>query len=163
MKYKNILLTGGSGNLGAAILESGYFPEILSPSHKELDLCDSGSITNFFKGKSFDVIIHCAALTSMKECEQNPEKAINVNTTGTSNLVNEVLKKQISQGNKIRFIHISTDAVYKRADGNYSEGSSTIPGSVYGWTKLGAECIVNILSNSCIVRTSFFNPKKTEF
>lgn len=163
MKYKHILLTGGSGKLGAAILESGKFPEILSPSHKKLDLCDVASIINFFDERSIDAVIHCAALTSMAECEENPEKAINTNLVGTCNLVNEVLKKEKNQGNRIRFIHISTDAVYERSNGNYSESSPAIPNSVYGWTKLGAECVVSTLSNYCIIRTSFFDPKKIKF
>jgi dTDP-4-dehydrorhamnose reductase len=163
MEYKNILLTGGSGKLGTAILESKIFPELLSPSHEELDLCDVGSIRKFFNGRSLDAVIHCAALVSMKECEENPLKALNTNTTGTCNLVNEVLEKEKIQGNKIRLIHISTDAVYERSDGNYSETSSTTPNSIYGWTKLGAECAVNTLSNYCIIRTSFFDPKKLKF
>lgn len=163
MKHNNILLTGGSGNLGTAILECGNFPGILSPSHEELDLYNIDSIKNFINGKSFDAVIHCAAITSMPECEKNPSKAIRVNTIGTSNLVNEILTKEEEQRSTIRFIHISTDAVYARSDGNYSENSLAIPNSVYGWSKLGAECSVNTLSNHCIIRTSFFNPKKLNF
>ncbi|MBI3623513.1 sugar nucleotide-binding protein [Candidatus Pacearchaeota archaeon] len=163
MKYKNTLLTGGSGKLGTAILVSGHFPEILSPPHEKLDLCNIDSIRNFLNEKPVDAVIHCAALTSMPECEKNPANAVNVNIIGTSNLVNEILKKEQDQGNKIRFIHISTDAVYEREDGNYSENSPTIPNSIYGWSKLGGECAVNALSNHCIIRTSFFDPKKLKF
>ena len=163
MEYKNILLTGGSGNLGTAILESRNFLGILSPSHEKFNLCDIDSIRNFLRGKSLDAVIHCAALTSMTECEKNPTNAINTNTIGTCNLVKEVLEKEGNQGNKIKFIHISTDAVYTRSEGNYSENSPTIPNSIYGRTKLGAECAVNTLSNYCIIRTSFFNPKKAKF
>lgn len=163
MEYKNILLTGGSGNLGTSILESGKFKDILSPSHEEIDLCDIDSIRNFLSGESLEAVIHCAAFTSMTDCEKNPEIAINVNTMGTSNLVSGILKKEYDQGNKIRFIHVSTDAVYSRSEGNYSESSSTIPNSIYGWTKLGAECAVNTLKNYCIIRTSFFNPEKLKF
>jgi len=34
MKYKKILLTGGSGTLGKAILKSGIFQNIISPTKK---------------------------------------------------------------------------------------------------------------------------------
>ncbi|MEK6925723.1 MAG: sugar nucleotide-binding protein [Nanoarchaeota archaeon] len=163
MKYKNILLTGGSGNLGSAILSSERFQNLLTPNHYKLDICNKESISNFLKNNKFDAVIHCAALTSMVECERNPVNAINTNIIGACNLVNEVLKKEADQGNEIRFIYISTDGVYERAEGNYSENSPTIPDSVYGWTKLGAECAVNTLSNYCIIRTSFFDPKKIKF
>ncbi len=163
MKYKNIILTGGSGKLGKAILTSGILPGILSPTHRELDITGTTSLRNYFIGKSIDAVIHCAAFTSMPECEKYPEKAITTNVVGTTNLVNEVLKKQ-TQERDIRFLHLSTDAVYSRDNGNYSETSPTIPNSVYGWSKLGAECAVNALKkNYCILRTSFFDPLKLNF
>lgn len=159
MKYKKILLTGGSGTLGSAILKSELFQNILFPSHNELDISDKDSVSKFFQNNEIDALIHCAANTNMKECEESPNKAIEANIMGTSNLVEEVLKKD----KRIRFIHISTDGIYNRTEGNYSENSPTIPFDKYGWSKLGAECSVNSLSNFCIIRTSFFDPEKINF
>jgi len=158
MEYKKILLTGGSGKLGKAILKSGIFQNILTPTHNKLDISNRESISKFFQENKINAVIHCAANTNLKECEENPSKAIETNIIGTSNLVNAVLKKE--KENNIRFIQISTDGVYNRTEGNYSENSPTIPFDKYGWTKIGAECSVNLLSNFCIVRTSFFDPKK---
>ena len=159
MKYKKILLTGGSGTLGKAILKSRIFQNVLSPTHEELDLCNKDSIRNFFQNNEVDAVVHCAANINMQEHEENLIRSIETNIAGTSNLVNEILKKD----KRIRFIHVSTDGVYNRTKGNYSEISPTIPFDKYGWTKLGAECSVNLLPNFCIIRTSFFEPEKINF
>ncbi|MCH8003670.1 MAG: sugar nucleotide-binding protein [Nanoarchaeota archaeon] len=163
MKYKNILLTGGTGNLGKAIIKSGYFQNILSPNKKILDITKPETIEDFFNKNEIDAVIHCAALARLRECEENPVKSIETNIFGTSNLVNEVIKKDEKTKKKIRFIHISTDGVYEGIKGNYSEKDETIPCNKYGWTKLGAECVVNLLSNFCIIRTRFFDPNNIKF
>lgn len=163
MNYKNILLTGASGELGKAIASSGIFPSILAPSRQTLGITKPGTIAKFFDNNKFDAVIHCAAMARLKECEENPAKAIETNIIGTSNLVNEVINKEKESREKIRFIHISTDGVYPGIDGNYSEKDKTMPYNTYGWTKLGAECAVNALSNFCIIRTSFFDPENIKF
>lgn len=159
MMYKNILLTGGSGNLGTEIIKSNLFSSLLSPSRDVLDITNIETIKRVFDNNKFDAVIHCAAFARMKECEKNPEKAIKINVIGTSNLVNEI----INRNKNIRFIQISTDGVYPGTKGNYSEKDATFPYNKYCWTKLAAESSVNMLSNFCIIRTSFFNPKNIPF
>lgn len=163
MKQKNILLTGSSGKLGQAIVSSHYFPSLLTPSHKILDITKPGTIEKFFEKNNFDAVIHCAALARMSECELKPAKAIQTNIIGTSNIVIEVIKKEIKEKKKTRFVHISTDGVYPGTRGGYSENDETIPYNKYGWTKLGAEPAVRLLSNFCIIRASFFDPKDIRF
>ncbi|KAF0135182.1 MAG: ligand-binding protein RmlD family [Candidatus Saganbacteria bacterium] len=159
----NILLTGGSGKLGKAIIASGYFSSILSPSSATLDITKPKRIEKYLNENTIDAIIHCAALARMSECEKDPAKALHVNSIGTAYLVAEILKREIHKNNKIRFIYISTDGVYPGIRGNYSENDETIPYNKYGWTKLGGECAVNLLSNYCIIRTSFFDPSHIMF
>ena len=163
MKYKNILLTGASGELGKAIATSYIFPSLLAPSREILDITKPSTIKKLLYNNDFDAVIHCAAMARMKECEENPAKAIETNIIGTSNLVNAVINKEMELGKKIRFVHMSTDGVYPGIDGNYSEKDKTMPYNTYGWTKLGAECAVNALSNFCIIRTSFFDPENIKF
>lgn len=162
-KHKNILLTGASGQLGQAILKSGISHHFLAPAMSVFDITEPNSIERYFKEHEFDAIIHCAALARMAECEENPMKALKTNIIGTSNLVNALIVKEDKLRTKIRFLHISTDGVYPGTKGNYSEKDETIPYNKYGWTKLGAECAINLLSNFCIIRTSFFDPKKVRF
>jgi dTDP-4-dehydrorhamnose reductase len=163
MKIKKILLTGSSGKLGKAIANSGQFPPLLKPSRDMLDITNPKTIREYFSENDFDAVIHCAALARMKECQEDPEKAVQTNLIGTGNLVIEVLKKEKKLQEKIRFLHVSTDGVYPGIKGDYSENDAASPYNKYGWTKLGAECAVKLLSNYCRIRTAFFDPDNIRF
>ncbi len=162
-KYKKILLTGASGQLGQEILKAGASFHFLTPEMDVFDLTKPLLLENYFKQHEFDAVIHCAALARMSECQKDPSGAINANIVGTSNLVNALLDKENELKSKIRLIHISTDGVYPGIKGNYKEEDGAVPYNNYGWTKLGAECAVHLLSDFCIIRTSFFNPKNIRF
>ena len=163
MKYKHLLLTGGSGKLGQAIIASKYFSSPLAPPRKIFDITKPKTIEDFFNNNDIDAVIHCAAMARMKECEIDPIKAMQTNIIGTSNLVSEIMRQEKGLKKTIRFIHISTDGVYEGIKGNYSQRDATIPYNLYGWTKLGAEFAVRLLSDFCIIRTSFFDPKNIKF
>lgn len=65
---KTILLTWWSGFIGHNICES-YLSEkynIISPTHKELDLADTYSVDGFFVDKFFDIVLH----TAVKPCHR---------------------------------------------------------------------------------------------
>jgi dTDP-4-dehydrorhamnose reductase len=159
MRFNKILLTGASGTLGKEILKQNNNKIFLTPSRQELDITNKENIVNFFENNEFDAIIHCAAMARMDKCHENPGKAIETNTIGTANLVSAVLKKDKS----MRFLQMSSDGVYASVEGNYSEKDETIPYNIYGWSKLGAEFMVQKLKNYCIIRTNFFDPKKIKF
>ena len=91
MIKKSILLIGGSGNLGSKILNSNFFKKKYSPKKKELDLLNRNSISKTIKKKKFEIIINCAALARIKDCEKSPSQAIKINIYGKSNLVKEIL------------------------------------------------------------------------
>ena len=159
----NILLIGGSGNLGQKIINSKLFNKIFHPKKKSLDLLKSHQIYKFIKQKKIDIIINCASIARMKECEKNKSKAINNNILGTFNLVNSILKYKRNKRKNVLLIHISTDAVYPSIKGNYSEDSGLGPYNVYGWTKLSAEYLVKILKDHIIIRTRFYDKKKIKY
>lgn len=154
-----ILITGASGKLGQAIQESNFFSNLLTPELRHLDITDAYNVSDFFYRNDFNCIIHCAAQARVAVGEKDPIATLQTNIVGTANLVSAVL----ATNKDIRFIHISTDAVYQSKEGNYLEEGPTVPYNNYGWTKLGAECSVNLLSNFCIVRTSFFEPENIPF
>lgn len=163
MIYKKILLTGASGTLGREIISQNKDKDFLTPSRAELDITKKDNVREFLLKNEFDAVLHCAAMARMKECEENPEKAIETNVIGTSNLVIWTMEKEKKSGKNIRFVHMSTDGVYPGTKGNYKEEDATIPYNTYGWTKLGAECSVRLLKNHCIIRTNFFDPEDIKF
>ena len=156
---KKVLLIGGSGKLASSILKSKLFKNIIAPSKKQLYLLKKKSIKKLLK-KNFDVIINCAAIARMKECEVNPNLAINVNIYGVLNLVEEIFYYNNQNLKKIKLIHISTDGVYSPIKGNHSEKDIPKPYNIYGWTKLCSESLVKFLDDYIIIRTRFFDKKK---
>lgn len=161
-KNKKVLLIGGSGTLGSAIVNSGYFKNIVNPSKKKLNLLNKESIRKFLK-KNVDIIINCAAMARMSECEKKPQMAYKINVEGTNNLVDELINFNSKSKKEIKLIHISTDGVYESTKGNYSEKSNTNPYNFYGLTKLLSEQVVKKLKKYIIIRTRFFNKSKIRF
>jgi UDP-glucose 4-epimerase len=62
MSRRRILLTGGSGFIGATILASPMAREHdwLSPGHRELDLADSDQVDAYFRAQRINTVIHAA-------------------------------------------------------------------------------------------------------
>ena len=101
-----ILVTGGSGSLGSELQK--IFPDCLSPSSKDLDITNKENIKNYFQNHSIDIIIHTAAITSVRLCEENKKLAWNTNVQGTKNLVNYILKSN----SKIKFFSYINNITY---------------------------------------------------
>jgi dTDP-4-dehydrorhamnose reductase len=78
-----------------------------------------------------DLLIHCAALSRTKACEQDPEKARRINVEVTKHLA------RLSQD--IPFIFLSSGEVFDGRTGWYGETDEPNPINVYGRTKLEAE------------------------
>jgi len=104
-----------------------------------------------------DLIIHCAALTSIDDCEDAPDRAYRQNALASRNIA------ELAARTGAYLIHISTDAVFDGTRGNYSEADKPNPVSVYGKTKLQAEReVLSIRPSSCVVRTNIYGWNKTD-
>ena len=144
-----ILITGGTGSLGLQLKK--IFPESVSPTHKELDITNKQDIKNFFKENNIDIVIHTAAITKVRECENNKSLAWNVNVEGTKNNINEIISSELN----IYFVYISTASIFDGHSSMYTENSIPYPENFYALTKLLGEFEVQKLSNSLIIRTNF--------
>jgi dTDP-4-dehydrorhamnose reductase len=149
-----MLITGVTGILGSELKK--FFPDSITPTHKEFDICDLSSVKNIFNNYKIDLIIHTAALTSVRECEENKSKAMKLNVQGTHNLITE-LKNSNPQG---KFVYISTACVFDGHSEMYNEESIPYPENFYSLTKLLGEYIVSQFDNSLIIRTNFVGRKK---
>lgn len=143
----SIVLTGGSGLLGTELLKIN--PEMVAPSHSELDVNSYDSVIKFLLNNKPDIVIHAAAVIDNRILEKEPNKAISTNIIGTANVA------MACNALKIRLIYISTDYVYPGEHGNCKETDPLQPFNFYAWTKLGGECSVKSVKNHLIIRTSF--------
>ena len=69
-----ILITGANGFIGrnlATSLESEH--EVTKLTHQMVDLADREAVNEFFKGKSFDVVLHCAMVGGRRYITDGPE------------------------------------------------------------------------------------------
>jgi len=152
------LITGGSGALGTELKK--IYPNALAPTSDELDLKDREAVFNYFKKNSnIDVIIHAAALTGIRPCEENQSLAWKTNVEGTRNLVDAVLDSK----HKILFIYVSTACVFDGHKEMYKESSIPYPENFYALTKLVGEHEVRRLQEYLIVRTNFAAKEKWRY
>lgn len=154
-KFLNILVTGSTGQLGQSIMSiaSGYTDyKFFFANREHLDLSNEVSINDFFEKKKFDIIINCAAHTSVDKAESEFELANQVNHLAVQQIA------AIAKQNKTKLIHISTDYVFSGKHYRpYLETDEIGPHNVYGKTKLnGDKSIEKILkTNAIIIRTSW--------
>ena len=154
---KKILITGISGFVGHYLhkyrpnyvqITGTYFlnkPELTGIDLVKLDLSNEEECIS--NSEQYDIVIHCAAESSLAECEKQPERAHRINSIATEKLAQWSVKQES------KFIFLSTDIVFDGEKGDYLETEIPAPINVYGKTKLDAEYrILNIHDNAVIVR-----------
>jgi dTDP-4-dehydrorhamnose reductase len=147
MDASKILVTGGKGLLARHL--KAHFPEAIFVDIEEFDITDAAAMDKFLSADMPHTIIHCAAYTFVPRAEQNPDKLIDINIAGTSNIVKLCVK------HGIKLVYISTDYVFDGKKGMYKEDDPVFPVNKYAWSKLGGECAVRLYDNSLIIRTTF--------
>ena len=145
-----VLITGGTGQLGSALLRTAPAVDCFAPDRQQLNLTDFDALWAQVKLFKPDLIIHAAAMTDVDGCEREPDEAWRVNALSTQNLA--------AAANEIgaRMVYVSTNFVFDGdADQPYHEFASTGPISVYGASKLAGEVAVRALCpRHFVVRTA---------
>ncbi len=144
-----VLITGASGQVGRALLES--MPEEIEPrafTRQELDISDEGCVRDAVAAWQPALIINAAAYTAVDKAESEPGLAAAINAQGP---------RHLSQAARsipgCRLLHISTDYVFDgRATEAYRPSDPTNPLSVYGRTKLlGENAVLEVLRERAVV------------
>jgi dTDP-4-dehydrorhamnose reductase len=143
-----VLITGAGGQVGRSLLAaSPDATQLLTASHKELDIADGRAVNEYVRSHSPEVIINAAAHTAVDRAESEPDLARKINGDGPRHLA------EAARETGARLIHISTDFVFDgTASKPYRPDAVTNPLSVYGATKLAGEtAVLEILPDSSIV------------
>jgi dTDP-4-dehydrorhamnose reductase len=114
------------------------------PTHEQFDITSRPT-----DSRTYDVVVHAAALTNTAAMERDSIPALYTNIAGTCNVVGWCAYKQT------RLIYISSDYVFPGYSGLYANSDSVFPVNKYGWSKLGGECAVQLYDRGLIVRGSF--------
>jgi dTDP-4-dehydrorhamnose reductase len=158
---KKVVITGVSGFVGAnlALLFSKYSDMFsvtglyynyssqqmnnLNIRTSKLDITNKQVLNTMMSELEPEIIIHCAALGGLENCESHPAEARKVNVIGTENIMTW------AQASGAKMVHISTDIIFNGKDEIYVEESTPSPVNVYGRTKADAEeLIVNTMDKS---------------
>ena len=150
---KKIWITGAEGHIGTALLDllEGVEYQLLPTDIEEVDITKIDEVTQFVHVNRPDVVINCAGLTDVQECENNVDEAYRVNAIGVRNVAlaaNEVNAK---------VIHISTDDVFdKESRVPYNEFDNVHPRTIYGKSKeAGEKILTQLLNRFVIIRSSW--------
>jgi dTDP-glucose 4,6-dehydratase len=142
---KSILVTGGAGFIGSALIRhiitytqhsvvnidkltySGNLQSLESVeddnnyTFEKIDICDESELLRVFKGTQPDIVIHLAAESHVDRSIDGPSDFIQTNIVGTFTLLEQSKNYwQSLKGDKkenFRFLHVSTDEVYGDLDG----------------------------------------------
>ncbi|MDA3798287.1 MAG: dTDP-4-dehydrorhamnose reductase [Kiritimatiellae bacterium] len=150
---ENVLVVGANGQLGYDCLEVFKDYNVIGLDLPDIDITSMDSINAAVKKYKSDIIINCAAYTSVDAAESNVEIATAVNATGPENLA------KVSSDMDVFLVHISTDYVFsgdRKLPEETIESDPTGPVSVYGKTKLAGEHgVAANTENYAILRTAW--------
>lgn len=141
-----ILLTGGTGRLGQALLQLPG--ALLVPSRTLLNILLPGECRNAIYRARPDLVLHCAAYTQTWKAEGERDLCWRTNVDGTRNLAGPCA----NIGS--RLVYISTDAVFRGDRGGYSVDDAPDPMNFYAQSKWHGEREAERVANHLIIRTS---------
>ncbi len=143
MAKNKILIVGSKGQLGTDMVKMAEINglDCIGLDYPEIDITNKDSVASAINLLRPAVVINCAAVTAVDDCEIRVKEAYSVNGDGPGILA------EVTDKTKSLIVHISTDYVF---DGTkktpYLESDSPLPMTVYGKSKLEGE--LRIAQNS---------------
>ena len=144
-----ILITGGKGMLGRTLQRELAGHEIIVADLPEWDITDdTGFVAKVCEAKP-ELIVHCAAMTKVDDCETNRDLAFRLNEDGSRNVA------LAAKACGARLFAISTDYVFSgeppREPWAWSETDIPRPRMVYGASKFAGEQMIQMLLPEAVI------------
>jgi len=151
---KNILVTGGNGQLGQSLQQlAGAYPQfnLLFTDYQDLDITDADALAAYFSAQQIDACINCAAYTAVDKAEEDEDKAFLLNFQAVLSLA------EICAQHNAQLLHVSTDYVFSgKQNVPYTEEDDTDPDSIYGASKVrGEAAAIGYNPDTIVIRTSW--------
>lgn len=142
-----IVLTGATGKLGGELRRAwADIHEVSCVGRHEVDMRRPEGMRRHLEDASFDVLVNCAAMADVDQCERYPHEAYEINAVAPGVLA------RICSEHGARMVHFSTDYVLDgREPGLKDEKAPTKPVNHYGITKLEGERRVMEGNSSALV------------
>jgi len=146
-----IFITGNRGQLGRELMRAFPSDAVDGGDLPELDISDADTTRRRIEAARPDIVIHAAALTDTRLCEDDPDLAHRVNGLGTRNVA--LACRDIGAA----LLYVSTNEVF---DGHkrepYVESDAPNPVNAYGRSKLeGEEEAQALVERLYVVRTAW--------
>jgi dTDP-4-dehydrorhamnose reductase len=145
-----VWITGADGLIGNYLVQTApkfaAGRRVRALTRDQFDLLDFAAVRREFQKDRPQLIVHCAAVSTLAEAQANPDLARRVNVG-----VTELLAGLAAD---IPFVFFSSDLVFDGRKGNYVETDAVNPIHLYGETKAAAEQIVLKNPHHTVVRTS---------
>jgi dTDP-glucose 4,6-dehydratase len=169
---KKILVTGGAGFIGSAVIRqfiydtdcsvvnvdkltyAGNLQSLASVSDnpryrfEQVDICNAAEVARVFREHQPDAVMHLAAESHVDRSISGPADFIQTNIVGTYTLLeaarNHWIPLDASRKAAFRFHHISTDEVYGSLgdSGFFTEKTAYEPNSPYSASKASSDHLV---------------------
>ena len=167
-------ITGANGLIGNYLVQTAprFAPRwrVRALKRADFDLLDFAAVERDFAKDRPQLVIHCAAISTIAEAQKNPGLARRVNVEVTKYLAelaaecsgDSVERRKLSEADNggflpkaaTQFVFFSTDLVFDGCKGNCTETDATNPLHVYGETKVAAEKFILKNPRHLVVRTS---------
>ena len=147
-----ILLLGKNGQVGWELQRSlSHLCDIRAVSREEVDLEDTGKVSNLISGEKPSIVVNAAAYTAVDKAESQSNSAYSVNADAV-----EVMAQETNKLNAW-LVHYSTDYIFDgKKESPYKENDVAFPLSIYGKSKLKGENLIREINpKHLIIRTSW--------
>ena len=145
-------MIGANGQLGHDVVRSfaDQGDQVRALTHDDIELSSFESVNGCLRVTQPEVVVNTAAMHHVESCEQQPDRAHEVNVMGARNLAT------VTRDLGSVLIHISTDYVFDGTKGEpYVESDQPHPLNVYGRTKLeGEQFVRDINPKHYVLRTA---------